>query len=104
MIEKFFQTLTEHIQKQTPDLNTGETILEFLYECYSEHNNLEDAQIKADFEALYEAMNGMDLHEMDQIIYPICTLCRTHQRSGFEHGVRIGVALAGELSHHKNES
>ena len=45
MIEKFFQTLTEHIQKQTPDLNTGETILEFLYECYSEHNNLEDAQI-----------------------------------------------------------
>ena len=38
MIEEFFQTLTEHIQKQTPDLNTGETILEFLYECYSEHN------------------------------------------------------------------
>ena len=58
MIEEFFQTLTEHIQKQTPDLNTGENILEFLYECYSEHNNLEDAQIKADFEAIYTSLCG----------------------------------------------
>ena len=58
MIEKFFQTLAEHIQKQTPDLNTGETILEFLYECYSEHNNLENAQIEADFEAIYTSLCG----------------------------------------------
>ena len=98
MIEKFFQTLTEHIQKQTPDLNTGETILKFLYECYSEHNNLEDAQIKADFEALYEAMNGMELHEMDQIIYPVCILCRGHQRSGFVEGVKVGIRLKEEIT------
>ena len=97
MIEKFFQTLMEHLQKQTPDLNTGETILEFLYECYSEHNNLEDAQIKADFEALYEAMNGMELHEMDQIIYPVCILCRGHQRSGFVNGIMIGIRMRDEL-------
>lgn len=98
MIEKFFQTLTEHIQKQTPDLNTSETILEFLYECYSEHNNLEDAQIKADFEALYEAMNGMELHEMDQIIYLVCILCRGHQRSGFVEGVKVGIRLKEEIT------
>ena len=97
MIEQFFQTLAEHIQKQTPELNTGETILEFLYECYSEHNNLDDTQIKADFAALYEAMNGMELHEMDQIIYTVCILCRGHQRTGFVEGVKVGLRLEKEL-------
>ncbi|RRD92947.1 hypothetical protein EII17_13385 [Clostridiales bacterium COT073_COT-073] len=63
MTEKFFQVLTDHIQAQTLDLNTGETILEFLYECYYQFNNLDDAQIKADFDALYENMNGMTLRE-----------------------------------------
>ena len=97
MIEQFFQTIAEHIQKQTPDLNTGETILEFLYECYSEHNNLEDAQIKADFEALYEAMNGMTIKEMDMITYPVCRLCRGHERSGFVNGIMIGIRMRDEL-------
>ena len=97
MIEKFFQTLAEHIQTQTPDLNTGETILEFLYECYSEHNNLEDAQIKADFEALYEAMNGMELHEMDRIIYPVCKICRSHEKASFIAGVKVGYHLVKEI-------
>lgn len=49
MTEKFFQILAEHTQTQTPDLNTGESILEFLYECYCEYNSLDDTQrMKAD--------------------------------------------------------
>lgn len=52
MTEKFFQILTDHIQTQTLDLNTVETILEFLYECYCQFNNLEDVQIKAALDTL----------------------------------------------------
>ena len=46
---------------------------------------------------LYELMNGMPLREMDQIVYPVCTLCRDHERSGFIHGVQVGIRLAEEL-------
>ena len=37
------------------------------------------------------------VREMDQIVYPVCTLCRDHERSGFIHGVQVGMRLAEEL-------
>lgn len=43
-------------------------------------------------------MNGMELREMDKIIYPVCTLCRDHQRSGFVEGVKVGIRLKTELA------
>ena len=42
-------------------------------------------------------MNGVPLEKMDEIINPVCFLCREHERSGFEHGVQIGMLLAREL-------
>ena len=43
-------------------------------------------------------MNGMELREMDRIIYPVCRLCRDHERAGFIEGVKIGVLLQAELT------
>lgn len=58
---------------------------------------MDDTQIKADFEELYRIMNGMPLRQMDKIIYPVCTLCRGHEKAGFVEGVKIGMMLAREL-------
>ena len=69
-----------------------------LYEAYSECNQMEDAQIKAAFEELYRQMNGMELHEMDRILDPVCSLCRNHERAGFVAGIQIGIRLQQELS------
>ena len=63
----------------------------------SEINLMDDDKVKQDFHELYELMNGMPLREMDKIIYPVCTLCRDHQRSGFVEGIRVGVKLKQEL-------
>jgi hypothetical protein len=46
-------------------------------------------------------MNGMTLQEMDQIIYPVCKLCRDHQCAGFTDGILIGVLLAQKLKEMK---
>lgn len=54
---------------------------------------MDNEQIKADFNALYQAMNGMGLRGMDKIIYPVCTLCRDHEKAGFVAGVKVGVLL-----------
>lgn len=42
-------------------------------------------------------MNGMSLQEMDRIIYPVCKLCRDHEKAGFFEGIKIGMVLAQEL-------
>lgn len=43
-------------------------------------------------------MNGMPLWEMDKVIYPVCTLCRDHERAGFVAGIKIGIRLQAELT------
>lgn len=96
-MEKYFEILKAHIMQEQPDFGDGESVLTLLYEAYNEVNRMDDTQIKADFNELYRLMNGMALREMDKIIYPVCTLCRDHERSGFVEGVKIGFALAREL-------
>ena len=63
-----------------------------------EANPYDNEQIKEDFNERYRLMNGMELREMDKIIYPVCTLCRDHERSGFIEGIKIGVLLQAELT------
>ena len=58
----------------------------------------DNKQIRTDFNELYQQMNGMPLREMDNIVYPVCKLCRDHERAGFVEGIRLGVLLAHELS------
>ena len=93
-IEKLEQQIAEH----PPDFGEGNSILTLLYEAYNQVNNLDNEQIRDDFKALYQAMNGMELREMDRIIYPVCTLCWDHEKAGFVAGVKVGILLQSELS------
>lgn len=98
MIEKYIQALKEYVLSHEPNVGDGESILTLLYEAYSEVNRMDDDQIKADFNALYQAMNGMTLKEMDWVIYPVCTLCRDHEKAGFVEGVKVGIKLNEEIT------
>lgn len=93
-LQEYLQRLQEKLRNAS---SADESVLELLYEVYSESNAMYDDEIKADFHALYEAMNGMRLMDMDKIVYPVCTLCRDHQRSGFVEGVRIGFIMKSEI-------
>ena len=94
----YLTVLRDRITAHPPDLGVTDSVLNLLYEAYSECIPTAEAQIKAGFHELYPLMNGMPLREMDEIINPVCFLCREHERSGFVHGVRIGILLARELS------
>ncbi len=80
-----------------PNFGDGDSILTMLYEAYNEVNTMDNAEIKSGFHELYELMNGMPLQEMDKIVYPVCTLCRNHEKSGFVEGVKVGIRLRVEL-------
>lgn len=94
----YFRVLGEHIQSQPLKLGNAESVLDLLYESYIDLQEYDNEQIKADFNELYSLMNGMTLREMDRIVYPVCTLCRDHERSGFIHGVLVGIGLSQELN------
>ena len=96
-MENYFEKLRAYITENPTDFGDGESVLTLLYEVYADSNKMDDGTIKEDFDELYRQMNGMELREMDKIIYPVCTLCRDHQRSGFVEGVKVGVRLRNEL-------
>ena len=96
-MDKFYDVLKRHVADHQPDLGNGDSVLTMLYEAYSECNRLDDERIKADFNELYLHMNGMDLREMDQILDPVCSICRAHERAGFVAGIQVGMMLAQEL-------
>lgn len=96
-MRQIIEKLKNCIAQEQPVFGDGESVLTMLYEAYSEYNRMDDAKIKADFSELYRSMNGMSLRDMDQIIYPVCTLCRDHEKAGFVHGVKMGIRLSGEL-------
>ena len=97
MIEKYIQALKEHALADPSAIPVGESVLGILYECHNENNPYDNDQIKADFHELYEKMNGMELREMDRIIYSVCTLCRDHEKAGFIEGIKVGIRLRNEL-------
>ena len=97
-MKTYIEKLKQHIADSPPDFGDADSVLGLLYECYNENHPYDNEEIKADFNTLYFAMNGMPLREMDKVIYPVCKLCRDHEKSGFIEGIRLGVLLAQELT------
>ena len=97
-MDEFMTSLQSKLGTLQPNYpNNAESILEVLYNTYNEYSCFENEQINADFEELYQRMNGKPLQEMDEIIYAVCTLCRDHEKAGFMEGVKAGIHLAQEL-------
>ena len=96
-MEEYFRALENYVESRRLNLGDGESILSLLYEAYGDANRIDDDQIKADFGELYRLLNGIPLREIDWIINPVCALCRDHERSGFIHGVQVGIRLEQEV-------
>ena len=97
-LQAFVTTLRDRIARIEPKLDDNESVLELLFNAYTELNGFDNEIIRQDFNSLYTAMNGKTLHEMDEILYPVCTLCRDHEKAGFQEGVKVGIRLAQEAN------
>ena len=97
-MKEFLEILKQCIADNPPNYGDADSVLGLLYECFNENNPYDNEQIRADFNELYQQMNGMPLREMDNIVYPVCKLCRDHEKAGFIEGIRVGVLLAQEVA------
>ena len=96
-MKEYIKSLKTYIDQHPPNCGDADSVLGMLYECHNENSTYDNEQIRVDFNELYQQMNGMPLREMDRIIYPVCKLCRDHEKAGFIEGIRLGVLLAHEL-------
>ena len=94
-MNEYLTALQTHLTTQQ---STNQSILEMLFDAYNDTTGLDNEAIKADFERLYQLMNGKPLKEVDEIIYTVCTLCRDHEKAGFVEGVKVGIGLGQELA------
>ena len=62
-MNEYLTALQTHLATQQ---STNQNILDLLFDAYSETTGLDNAAIKADFERLYEIMNGKPLQEIDE--------------------------------------
>lgn len=96
-MKEFVEKLKQRVAENPPNYGDSNSVLGLLYECFNENNSYDNDQIKADFEELYRQMNGMSLRDMDKVIYPVCKLCRDHEKAGFTEGIKVGIHLATEI-------
>ena len=97
--ESFFSKLRECIYAESPDFGDEDasSVLELLYNAYGELNNFDSQEAKELFHNIYEQLNHKPLREIDEIMDPVCALCREYERAGFTEGVKIGIRLRDEL-------
>ena len=75
-ITEFIARLKAYVETTIPQEDLSpESLLEILFNVYTE-------------------CNGFD----NQIIYPVCTLCRDHEKVGFQEGIKVGIRLAQEAN------
>ena len=91
----YLTALQTHLDAQQ---STNQSLLDLLYDAYNDTTGMDNEAIKADFEKLYQLMNGKPLQEIDEIIYAVCTLCRDHEKTGFIEGDKVGIGLGQELA------
>ena len=94
-MNEYLTALQTHLATQQ---SPNQSILEMLFDAYNDTTGMDNEEIKADFERLYQLMNGKPLQEVDEIIYAVCTLCRDHEKAGFIEGVKVGIGLGQELA------
>ena len=95
-MNEYLTALQTHLTTQQS--TNPESILDLLFDAYNDTTGMDNEAIKADFEKLYQLMNGKPLQEIDEIIYAVCTLCRDHEKAGFIEGVKVGIGLGQELA------
>jgi len=76
----------------------NESVLEVLYEVYSDRCSFNNGTIQSAFQDLNALINnGLSIQETDQLIDSVCDICREYGRVGFMEGIKAGVRLKEEL-------
>lgn len=97
-MNQYNTSLNEYLQKTQQQGNFGgmESVLEFLWECYSMENPVNDRRIHTCEEALRPFMEALPMDASDALFDAITVLCIAYQHAAFLEGLTLGVRLQAE--------
>ena len=93
----YIEKLKQQIADNPPNYGDADSVLGLLYECFNENNPYDNEQIKADFEELYQQMNGMPLREIGDTIFAGVLFNRCHYSFPLKYLVNNQLAVHGNL-------
>lgn len=90
--QNFHDYLAEHYSDV---IANHDSVIEILFDHYSESNNADHPQIHAALKKLREQLVTADEETIMSTVFELCTL---HEECGFRGGLDMGIALAMELT------
>lgn len=90
------QMLKQYLEQNPPDCGDFKSVLDILYQNYTEHSSPDNAIICNLFAELRKLVN-LPPKEYDPIYYVASDLCLEHGRLAFKEGLKVGMLLMQEL-------
>ena len=97
-MKKYITALQDYCKQSPPNHGDAESILNLLYQTYTEYNPIENQKIRAHFTTLRNHFPELHLKQFDPIFTTVSDLCLECEQLAFMEGLRLGVTLMLELS------
>ena len=96
IVEKVLQYLKEHPANYQGQVDT---LLELLYQAFTEYNSVETSEFKKAIHPLREKLRSLVDTEQDADDYMdiVFSLCAAYERQGYIEGIKVGARLMMEL-------
>ena len=100
IVEKVLQNVIQYL-KEHPANYQGQvdTLLELLYQAFTEYNSVETSEFKKAIHPLREKLRSLVDTEQDADDYMdiVFSLCAAYERQGYIEGIKVGSRLMMEL-------
>lgn len=100
IVEKVLQNVIQYL-KEHPANYQGQvdTLLELLYQAFTEYNSVETSEFKKAIHPLREKLRSLVDTEQDADDYMdiVFSLCAAYERQGYIEGIKVGARLMMEL-------
>ena len=100
IVEKVLQNVIQYL-KEHPANYQGQvdTLLELLYQTFTEYNSVETSEFKKAIHPLREKLRSLVDTEQDADDYMdiVFSLCAAYERQGYIEGIKVGARLMMEL-------
>ena len=98
-MDKIAQRLKVYIEKHpfNPGDSDCETVLDQLYQAYSESHESDSPDIRDDFRELDALLGHLPLDDNNAVFNLCCRLCSAYERKAFIDGLQYGANLILEL-------
>ncbi len=96
----YLSQLDHYLQtcQQRGGINSIESVLEFLWQCYSAGMPVDDGRVRSCEDALRPYMEALPFDPSNALFDSIADLCTAYQHAAFLEGLALGARIHAELT------